>query len=193
MRALHHKNNPPDFIHTLLPHAILPALPLPDGSRTLSTRREEGLPGLAVTCGEDGEEAEAIGVPLAGGSHKDTCKASHRARLRVVPADKAGTRPSNRSGPVADMTGFPLSVRAGIPRPTRTARPGRDRSNPGGNDISGSARRRLSDADIIRRQSGRARAAPPFTHSPEAKPACGPPDLHFTNSGVEARGGFRGA
>ncbi len=42
------------------------------------------------------------------------------------------------------------------------------------------ARRRLSDADIIRRDSGRARAAPPILLTiPEAKPACGPPDYQL--------------
>jgi hypothetical protein len=58
----------PHFIPTLHPRATLSVLPLPDGSRTYRTRREEGLSGSAVTCGRSRKEAEAIGAPLAGGS-----------------------------------------------------------------------------------------------------------------------------
>ena len=55
----------PHFIHTLQLRAILLALPLPDGSRTLRARREEGLSELAVTCGEKREEAVTSVAPSA--------------------------------------------------------------------------------------------------------------------------------
>jgi hypothetical protein len=69
---------------------------------------------------------------------------------------------------------------------------------PGGEQA---ARDRLSDADTIRRSSGRARAAPSphvpakagHAHQPHfrtAQPARGPPDCPCQNSGVAARGGF---
>jgi hypothetical protein len=56
------------FIHTLHPRAIIVALPSPDGSSTCRSRREEGLRGLAVTCGGTMEEAVHRRVPLAAGS-----------------------------------------------------------------------------------------------------------------------------
>jgi hypothetical protein len=58
---------PQSFPHAL-PRAIIVALPSPDGSSTCRSRREEGLRGLAVTCGGTMEEAVHRRVPLAAGS-----------------------------------------------------------------------------------------------------------------------------
>jgi hypothetical protein len=185
----------PLFLPTFRPHAILRPLPLPDGSRTCWTRREEGLSGSAVTCGRSRKEAEAIGVPLAGGRVRP-CKASHRAGTRFHNATVASGNGNIRSGPVADMTSpvRRVRVRAGTSRTTPAVCPDRGRSNPGGCNIPRGARRRLSDADIIRRYSGRARGAPPIPPIPEAKPACGPPDLTVieTRRPIQPRGFWRG-
>ena len=54
------------LFHTLSTHAKLRVLPLPDGSRTLRFRREEGLLGFAVTCGGDQGEAVTSVAPSAG-------------------------------------------------------------------------------------------------------------------------------
>ena len=55
----------PNLFPTSQTRATLLALPLPDGSRTCSTRREEGRPGLAVTCGRERAEAVTRVAPLS--------------------------------------------------------------------------------------------------------------------------------
>jgi hypothetical protein len=55
----------PHFIPTPAARAIMPALPLPDGSQTFRARREEGLSDLAVTCGEAWGEAVTSVAPPA--------------------------------------------------------------------------------------------------------------------------------
>jgi predicted RNA-binding protein with RPS1 domain len=71
--------------------AIIVALPSPDGSSTCRSRREEGLRGLAVTCGGTMEEAVHRRVPLAAGSpHRMIGQASHRTNPRPLCPASAG-------------------------------------------------------------------------------------------------------
>jgi hypothetical protein len=72
------------------------ALPLPDGSRTFSTRWEEGLSGFAVTCGEVRGEAEAIGVPLAGG--RSTVQSQPPGRACSMTAERRGMERKTGAG-----------------------------------------------------------------------------------------------
>ena len=65
MRAAPSRKNPPDLFPTLHPRATLMPLPLPDGSRTLRARREEGPLKPAVTCGWHWGEAGTSLAPLA--------------------------------------------------------------------------------------------------------------------------------
>jgi hypothetical protein len=143
--------------------------------RTCWTRREEGLSGFAVTCGKSREEAEAIRIPLAGGRIDRAKPASGPGFVAHQPKGRCGAQ--DRSGSVADMRFFDLQ---GPCRNLENHTRGQSRSWPeqsGRGQTPAGARRRLSDADIIRRYSGRACAAPPLLlNFPEAKPACGPPD-----------------
>ncbi|KGB27050.1 hypothetical protein HPDFL43_00028710 [Hoeflea phototrophica DFL-43] len=67
--------NPPHFIPTLQPHAIIASLPLPDGSRTFRCKWEGMPPGLARKRQRGRrEEAKANAVPLAGGPFKGRAK-----------------------------------------------------------------------------------------------------------------------
>ncbi len=115
-----------------------------------------------------------------GGGHRGS--AGGRVSLRRVqsqPPDRLLFRGRRKADARSGKTGAGLwrtcedltfSVRAGSPKPTRAVSPDRDRSNPGGNLVDKPAlrraRRRLSDADIIRRSSGRAQVAPPISYFP---------------------------
>jgi len=110
-----------------------------------------------------------------GGGHLGSAVGRFSSEKRAKPATGPGfvscqpTRRGEALKPVRACGGhvgcMACRVRAGTSRPTRAVSPDRGRSNPGGNlvdkPLPRSARRHLSDADIIRRCSGRARAAPP--------------------------------
>ncbi|SOE15092.1 hypothetical protein SAMN05877838_1028 [Hoeflea halophila] len=142
------------------PFSSPPSAPMPYFVRSRCRMdRERGRPGgrkafcgSGVTCGRALEEAEAIGVPLAGGSHGDTCKASHRAGSRFRKRHRGGRR-QLRSGPVADMTCSTrhVRVRAGTSRTTPAVSPDRGRSNPDGDTTPGvrgtACRMRTSSGD----------------------------------------------
>ena len=150
----------PVFIPTVLPHAILHPLPLPDGSRTCWTRREEGLSGFAVTCGRSWKEAEAIGAPLAGGQNG-------RAKPATGPAPVFATPPwwPETQAPVRACGGHdaPSATRQGpcrTPKTTPEVGPDRGRSNPGGGNtpvVQGAACR-------MRTSSGETRAVRALRH-----------------------------
>ena len=93
----HYPAKSPPFSSTpSQPHVIILALPLPDGSRTVSTRLEEGLSGSAVTCGRARKEAVAIGVPLAGGSLSRRVQSQPPGRKHAPNLPKG--RPGRQTG-----------------------------------------------------------------------------------------------
>ena len=134
-------------------------------------------PGLVVTCGGNREEAEA-GVLRWQPCHRlrGPGQASHRTcpRLRSPSSDGISVGTAGRA--CGGLWGLWPGIRAGrVRRLVLLASSGLERQGNGN---------RLSDADIIRRHSGRARVAPPRCMTsmhhpnqfPKAKPACGPPD-----------------
>ena len=116
-----------------------------------------------------------------GGGHRGSAGGRVSFETRAKPATGPGFVPCPPKGgrrgagkPVRACGGhvrfLTFSVRAGSPKPTGAVSPDRDRSNPGGTlvdkPLPRSARCRLSDADIIRRCSGRAQVAPPISDFP---------------------------
>ena len=170
-----------DLFPTPNTRAILHVLPLPDGPRTCRIGREESLRGAAVTCG--GTKEEAAHRRCSAGSldvrFRAPGQASHRRDLRpLCRQTPAGSRGGGGNGPVA---GRLADAGRAFPHRHRKAKPVPDEADRCFRPLlSGwleAASHRLSDADIIRRNSGRAQVAPSqTTHSPEARPACGPPD-----------------
>ena len=152
------------FFPTFQTHAILPVLPLPDGSPTCRTRREEGLRGLAVTCGGPMEEAVHRRVPLAAstpGSGEGPSQPPEKS-LPLVPGPR---RPAVRARVETGRWRAALRMRGGCgdqtPLPWRpriaNARPGACRTMPPvlcAAHVRAEWRRTrncLSDADTIRR------------------------------------------
>ncbi len=121
-----------------------------------------------------------------GGGHRGSAGGRVSFETRAKPATGPGCVSRQPKGevwnarPVRACGGHDApSVRQGPCRYPETHSRGLSRLRPeqSGREVTSvSARCRLSDADIIRQDSGRARAAPPIYPFLEAKPACGPPD-----------------
>ena len=157
--------------------------------RTCWTRREEGLSGIAGTCGKSREEAEAIGVPLAGGLI-DRAKPASGPGLALCQLTRRVSR-NGRSGAGLWRTCEVVSPSASVPVPRNPL-----------------ARSVLIAAGAIRvGVKSRECEVPPVgcghhpakfgpragcaTHLPifrKAKPACGPPDWHLHTPATLSRG-----
>ncbi|AKI00254.1 hypothetical protein IMCC20628_01538 [Hoeflea sp. IMCC20628] len=169
----------PHFFPTLHPRATLMSLPLPDGTRTCWTRWEEGLSGFAVTCGGHREEAEAIGVPLAGGQGDRAKPATGPGFVARQP--KGGMRGGRSVRACGGHEGrLAFRVRAGtlpepLPRSVQTA--------------AGAIRAGINSRGCEAPSVGcghhpaifgpRACCATDLSVFRKAKPACGPPDQIF--------------
>ena len=88
-KSSHLTENPPDLFPTFHPHAIIVALPLPDGLASVSGQAEGNAPVRRVsTQGAHSGEAMANAVPLAGGA----------LERRAKPATGPGPDPSATCG-----------------------------------------------------------------------------------------------
>jgi len=186
------KVNHHHFIPTSQTRVMLPLLPLPDGTRTCWIRWEECLSGTAVTCGSSRKEAVTIVAPLAAGlsagrnrpsqppgRDRIQGRASRRGRLCLWQDQGCGAGTGLwRAFGLLDLKHVPDHENH-LPWPVQAAA-GAIR---GGDKRPQSTRCRLSDADIIRRISGRARAAPPFLPSSRGKARVRPSGLAFPNPG----------
>jgi len=137
----------------------------------------------------------------AGGRSGSTVQSQPPGRQPFSRRRHGGGKRNIRSGPVADMTGpvRRVRVRAGTSRTTPAVCPDRGRSNPGGDLVDKPLPGVRGAVCRMRTSSGDTRAVRRLRHRflliPEAKPACGPPDLRVieTCRRISARGGFAAA
>ena len=124
----------------------------------------------------------------AGGRPDWPCKASHRAGTRFRKRCHGGRKRKLRSGPVADMTRkVPRQGPCRIPKTTPAVSPDRGRSNPGGVTPLECEAPPVGCGHHPAIFGPCAWLSPPIVLLlPEAKPACGPPDLNV----IKPVGGF---
>ncbi len=135
----------PHFFHTLHPHAIIPSLPLPDGSRTFRARREGmlrvGRPDAGRTGRRGGGHHGSAGSTgfTRGWSPREPVESQPPGRVPLQAGRKAGEGRKSRNGPVADMVCWMCFIARGTPGADREASRQRSGSVPEPMPDAGSA------------------------------------------------------